>query len=86
MAANFSTLKEFQADIKKRYPLGVPWITPYEAFCQHYYNFAVIAEDYGLVDKSLVNHRPIRVAPRVLPDRPPMQPIRPREVVKGVQL
>ena len=86
MAAKFETLKEYQADISKRYPLGVPFITPYEHFCRHHYNFAVIAEDYGLSDKSLENHRPIRVKTRVLPERPPIQPVKPREMVKGVEL
>jgi len=86
MAAKFETIKAYQADIKKRYPLGVPWVTPYEQFCQHHYNFAVIAEDYGLTDKSLENHRPVRVTPRVLPERAPIQPIKPREIVRGVQL
>jgi hypothetical protein len=48
-------MKEYQADIKRRYPLGVPWNTPYEDFCQHYYNFDVIAQDYGLKQEAANN-------------------------------
>ena len=48
MTAQYQTIKEYQAQIKKNFPFGVPWVTPYEAFCQHHYNFDVIAQEYGL--------------------------------------
>ena len=62
MTEQFKTMKEYQADIKRRYPLGVPWNTPYEDFCQHYYNFDVIAQDYGLKQEA-TNTRPIQTKP-----------------------
>ena len=62
MAQQFETMKQYQADIKRRFPVGVPWITPYEAFCQHHYNFDVIAQDYGL-KREVPNAQPVEMRP-----------------------
>jgi hypothetical protein len=68
MTFPFKNLKEYQADIKRRHPLGVPWVTPYEAFCQHYYNFDVIAREYGLQRED--NNRPLKTKPKVIITKP----------------
>ncbi len=85
MMSKFNSIAEYQSDIKRRYPLGVPFITPYEAFCRHHYNFDVIARDYELQPDD--NSRPIRIAPFKMPI--PMPVIIPRnhiEQIKGVEL
>lgn len=68
MTQQFKTMKQYQDDIKRRYPLGVPWNTPYEAFCQHYYNFDVIAREYGLQRED--NNRPFRTKPKIIITKP----------------
>ena len=83
----FDTIAEYQADIKRRFPEGVPWITPYEQFCRVYYNFETIARDYGL-SEAKENTRPIRQAP--IKPAIPKAVIIPQqtkiETVKGVDL